>query len=224
MQIIITKDGSSSIYREDLGEHYHSIHGAVQESRHVFIQSGLLADMLKPLNKVSILEIGLGTGLNALLTCFAAQEIQKQIHYTAIEPYPLNENELQLLNYGTILPYPQAEDVFSHIHAATWEEKVQITDHFSLCKHKISALDMDFSQNAFHLVYFDAFSPEVQPLLWTETLLEKMYHSLKQNSVFVTYSTKGSVKRALKQVGFSLEKLPGPVGKREILRAVKIIC
>ena len=220
MKIITTADGSSSIYVEELDEHYHSIHGAVQESEHIFIKSGLWADNLQSLDTISVLEVGFGTGLNALLTCFSTTKTQK-ICYTAIEPYPLSNNELQQLNYGNILPYPQADTVFSLLHSAEWEKQVPITEHFSLCKHKISALEMSFPQNTFHLVYFDAFSPESQPELWTSTLFEKIYNSMKINSILVTYSAKGTVKRALQEVGFCTEKLPGPVGKREILRGKK---
>jgi len=220
-KIITTADGSSSIYVEDLNEHYHSIHGAVQESEHVFIKSGFLSDNLKHLDRISILEIGFGTGLNALLTYFSAIEAQKYIHYTAVEPYPLLPNEIQLLNYGNTLSYPQTDAVFYRLHTAQWEKSVKIADHFSLCKHKISALNLPFLQNTFNLVYFDAFSPNAQPELWSSTLFEKIYNSMKQNGILVTYSTKGSVKRALKQVGFCIEKLPGPLGKREILRGKK---
>jgi len=173
------------------------------------------------LDKISILEIGFGTGLNALLTYFYAIKTPKQIHYTAIELYPLVVEEIQLLNYKNILPYAQTDDVFSLIHAAKWEESVQIADHFTICKHKISALDIQFPQNSFDLVYFDAFSPDSQPELWSSMLFEKIYNSLKMNAIFVTYSVKGSVKRNLKQIGFHVEKLPGPPKKREILRGIR---
>jgi len=221
-KIITTADGSNSIYAADWDEHYHSVHGAVQESEHIFIKSGLGADSLKSLDKISVLEIGFGTGLNALLTCFSAKKTQIQIQYTAIEPYPLNNNELQQLNYGKILPYAQANEVFSLIHTAEWEKWVQIADCFSLCKHKISALEINFPQNSFNLVYFDAFSPDVQPELWSNVLFEKIYNSMIQNGIFVTYSVKGIVKRALKQAGFCVKKLPGPAGKREILCGKKL--
>ena len=220
MKVITTEDGSSSIYVEELNEHYHSIYGAIQESEHIFIKSGLLSENLKPLDPIFILEVGFGTGLNALLTYFSALKIQKQIHYTAIELYPLTNSELQQLNYVTQLSYPQTNKVFNRLHTAEWERSVQIAEHFSLCKHKISALDIELPQHTFNLVYFDAFSPETQPSLWTSTLFEKIYNSMKTNGIFVTYSAKGSVKRALQQVGFCIEKLPGPVGKREILRGV----
>ena len=219
--VITTADGSSSIYVEELNEHYHSIHGAVQESEHIFIKSGLFSDNLQHLEQIFILEIGFGTGLNALLTYFAAFESQKHIHYTAIELYPLDNEVLIQLNYVQKLPYSNVDEVFSCLHTAEWEKSVQIAEHFSLCKHKISALDMQFQQEVFHLVYFDAFSPDVQPQLWTVPLFEKIYNGLKINGIFVTYSTKGIVKRGLKQVGFCIEKLQGPIGKREILRGVK---
>ena len=218
---VSTQDGSSSIYVEELNEHYHSIHGAVQESEHIFIKSGFSSDNFSSLNTVSILEIGFGTGLNALLTYFYAIETQKHVNYTAIEPYPIHSKELQLLNYGDKLPYPQAKDTFYLLHNAEWERFESIADHFSICKHKISALDMSFVENTYDLVYFDAFSPAVQPELWTSILFDKIYRAMKNNGIFVTYSTKGDVKRALKQVGFSIEKLKGPPGKREILRARK---
>jgi tRNA U34 5-methylaminomethyl-2-thiouridine-forming methyltransferase MnmC len=220
-QIITTADGSSSIYVENLNEHYHSIHGAIGEAQHIFIQSGLFSDKLKQVQGLSILEIGFGTGLNALLTYFAAHEIAQKINYFTIEPYPLTEEEVQALNYTDILPYPQAKEVFQRIHAAEWETNKSISNHFVITKHRISALEMMLPNNHFDLVYFDAFSPEVQPELWTNVLFEKIFNSMKPHGVLVTYSTKGDVKRTLKQVGFRTEKLPGPVGKREISRAYK---
>jgi len=221
MKIITTADGSSSIYVKNLDEHYHSIHGAIQESKHIFIKSGLFSENLRQLDDISILEIGFGTGLNALLTYFSSIEMQKHVHYSAIEPHPLDNKYLQLLNYGNTVLYPQANEIFSLIHAAAWEKQVKISENFSLCKYKISALDIEFPQNFFNLVYFDAFSPASQPELWTDTLFEKIYNSMKINGVFVTYSAKGSVKRVLQQVGFCIEKLPGPAKKREILRGIK---
>ncbi|MDR0603306.1 MAG: tRNA (5-methylaminomethyl-2-thiouridine)(34)-methyltransferase MnmD [Bacteroidales bacterium] len=220
-QIIITSDGSNSIYVEDLKEHYHSIHGAIGESQHIFIQSGLFSDNLKQQQTLSILEIGFGTGLNALLTCFAAIETAQKIDYLTIEPCPLTDKEIKALNYADILPYPQVKEVFQRIHAAEWESNKSITDHFVITKRKLSALDVILPNDHIDLVYFDAFSPEVQPELWTNVLFEKIFNSMKSHGVFVTYSTKGNVKRALKQTGFRIEKLPGPAGKREILRGFK---
>jgi len=220
-KIITTEDGSSSIYVEDLNESYHSIHGAIQESEHIFIKSGLLSDMLSNLDKVSILEIGFGTGLNALLTYYSAIEIQKQIHYTAVELYPITQEELQLLNYTDKLPYVGADKVFSHIHSLSWEVSGLVDNHFTIIKHRVSALEIQLPDNTFDLVYFDAFSPTTQPELWSEDLFNKIYNSMKQGAIFVTYSTKGDVKRALKHSGFRIEKLQGPIGKREILRGIK---
>ncbi len=220
-KVIITADGSSSIYMEDLDEHYHSVHGAIQESQHIFIKSGLLSNNLKQLETISILEIGFGTGLNALLTYFSANETHKNIHYTAIEFYPVNNEELQLLNYGNQLPYPQANEIFRLIHAAQWEKGEPISGHFTICKNKISALEIHLPENTFDLVYFDAFSPDSQPELWSTLLFDKIYNSMRLNGVFITYSTKGNVKRALRQAGLLIEKLPGPPGKREILRGFK---
>ncbi|MDR2407587.1 MAG: tRNA (5-methylaminomethyl-2-thiouridine)(34)-methyltransferase MnmD [Bacteroidales bacterium] len=220
-QIITTADGSSSIYVENLKEHYHSIHGAIGESQHIFIQSGLCSDNLKQIQRISILEIGFGTGLNALLTYFASHTTAQKIDYFAIEPYPLTEKEIKALNYANILPYPQAKEVFQRIHVAEWETNKSISNHFFITKRKLSALDMILPSNHFDLVYFDAFSPEVQPELWTNVIFEKIFDSMKCHAVFVTYSTKGDVKRTLKQTGFRIEKLQGPVGKREILRGFK---
>ena len=220
-KIILTQDGSSSLFVEDLNEHYHSIHGAVQESKHIFIQAGLLSEPLSPLKTINILEIGFGTGLNALLTYFSALENHKIIHYTAIEKYPLTSQEIQSLNYTDLLEYSSAKDVFQKIHKTSWEKPEKISKNFILCKQEQSALKVSYPCNSFDLVYFDAFAPDVQPELWKEELFGKIYQSMKPQSVLVTYSTKGIVKQALKNTGFQLEKLPGPKGKREILQAKK---
>jgi tRNA U34 5-methylaminomethyl-2-thiouridine-forming methyltransferase MnmC len=220
-KVIITADGSSSIYMESLNEHYHSIHGAIGESQHIFIQSGLRSDNLQQMQTLSILEIGFGTGLNALLTYLAAQETKQKINYVAIEPCPLSNEEWKALNYINILSYPQTDSVFECIHTAEWERDKYISDSFIICKHKISALEITLPDNKFDLVYFDAFSPDVQPELWTDILFTKIFNAMRPDGVLVTYSTKGIVKRTLKEVGFQIEKLQGPAGKREILRGFK---
>lgn len=222
-KIILTEDGSSSLFVEELNEHYHSIHGALQESMHIFIQAGLFSEDLKNRETIYILEIGFGTGLNALLTYFSALENHKTIYYTAIEPYPLTSKEVQLLNYTDFIEHPSANLILGKLHETTWEQSQEIDDRFFLCKQKQSALEIPYPCEEFDLVYFDAFAPDVQPELWREELFEKIYLSMKQESILITYSTKGIVKRALKNTGFQLEKLPGPKGKREILRAKKII-
>jgi tRNA U34 5-methylaminomethyl-2-thiouridine-forming methyltransferase MnmC len=223
-KIVVTADGSNSIYVENLNEHYHSIHGAIAESEHIFIQSGLQTKNIQEKKEISILEIGFGTGLNALLTYFFAQKPGQKINYVAIEPYPLSAEELQALNYIDILDFPETAKIFEHIHAVEWETAKNISGDFIIHKHKISALDIILDENKFELVYFDAFSPNVQPELWTEMVFAKIFKAMKQHGVFVTYSTKGTVKRALKEAGFSIEKLPGPVGKKEILRGFKRDC
>ncbi|MDR0367902.1 MAG: tRNA (5-methylaminomethyl-2-thiouridine)(34)-methyltransferase MnmD [Bacteroidales bacterium] len=220
-KIILTEDGSSSLFVETLNEHYHSIHGAVQESMHIFIQAGLLCEQLKDLQTVNILEIGLGSGLNALLTYFSALNANKKVRYTAIEKYPLSFHEVQLLNYPHFMAHTSAENVFRQIHTSEWGTTEAFSAHFSLCKHQQSATETAYPADTFNLVYFDAFSPDVQPELWSEELFKKIYQSMKPESVLLTYSTKGTVKRALKNADFQIEKLPGPKGKREILRAKK---
>ena len=221
-KIILTEDGSSSLFVEDLNEHYHSIHGAVQESLHIFIRAGLQSEIVRNLQTINILEIGFGTGLNALLTYFSALETYNKIRYTTIEPYPLTLEEIQLLNYPDFIENLSASSIFQQIHENSWEQMNEFAQHFSLCKHKQSALEVPYPTLSFDLVYFDAFAPNVQPELWSEDLFAKIYQSMKPKSVLVTYSTRGSVKTALKNIGFQLEKLPGPKGKREILRAKKM--
>ena len=221
-KIVITDDGSSSIFSEEVNQHYHSHFGALQESMHIFIESGLCSSLFFGLEKISILEIGFGTGLNALLTYFKAKELQKKIEYETLELYPLTPQEVAQLNYPTLLPYPDVKEIFTKLHNATWNEKQTISKNFILHKLQTSAQNASFPCNRFDLVYFDAFSPEVQPELWSTEVFEPIYHSMKNNSILLTYCTKGSVKQTLRAIGFQIEKLPGPAGKREILRAKKV--
>ena len=220
-KIVLTADGSSSIFSEDVHQHYHSHFGALQVSTHIFINAGLCSSLLSSLKAVSILEIGFGTGLNALLTYCKAEECYKKIYYETMEYYPVSQQEVKQLNYPTILPYNQVSELFVHLHNAAWDEKVKISKHFTLQKRRISATEATYSPDTFDLVYFDAFSPEVQPELWTKEVFESIYNSMKKEAILLTYCTKGSVKNTLKEAGFLIEKLPGPVGKREILRAKK---
>jgi len=221
-KIVITDDGSSSIFSEEVNQHYHSHFGAVQESLHIFIESGLCSDLFYGLEKISILEIGFGTGLNALLTYFKAKELQKKIAYETIELYPLAPQEVEQLNYPDILQYHNVKEIFRSLHNAPWNEKQMISENFTLHKLQTSALNASYPCNCFDLVYFDAFSPEVQPELWEKEVFEPIYHSMKNKGILLTYCTKGSVKQTLRDIGFLIEKLPGPPGKREILRAKKI--
>ena len=220
-KIVLTADGSSSIFSEENNQHYHSHFGAMQESVHIFIEAGLCSDALAHLERVSILEIGFGTGLNALLTCLKAEELHQKIYYESIELHPLTQQEIAQLNYPALLPHAHAETLFSALHNAQWNKTEAISENFTLLKRQISATDATYVHEAFDLVYFDAFSPEAQPALWTKEVFETIYHSMKKGGILLTYCAKGSVKRTLKEVGFQIEKLPGPIGKREILRAGK---
>ena len=219
-EIVQTADGSNTLYIPDLDEHYHSKFGAIQESKHIFIEAGLkyfLQNFIPPKEKISVFEVGLGTGLNALLTAIELESLKVNVHYTALEAYPLNSEEINSLNYTESLP-PLAQTIFQQIHQAEWNQGVQVRPHFYLEKRKGFLQEWNTDMK-FDLVYFDAFAPEVQPDLWTQTIFEKLFSKMNQNGVLVTYCVKGDVKRALKSSGWKIEKLPGPPGKREIIRA-----
>lgn len=216
-RIIETADGSRTILLEDWQEQYHSLHGAIGEAYHVFLKNGLYA--LK-FSHISILEIGFGTGLNALITLLEAKKRSLNVRYTGLEAYPVSKEELRLLNYVEMLGEDELKEAFHSMHELSWQEEHAITPFFSLKK-----LRMDFrefsSTPAYNLIYFDAFGPRVQPELWTEEVFHSMFNALIPTGILVTYSAKGSVRRAMQQAGFLVEKLPGPPGKREMLRAVK---
>jgi len=216
-KIITTSDGSKTIQIEDWNEQYHSLHGAVQEAEHVFIKYGL---SLFKNQDLSILEIGFGTGLNALITLIRSKELNLKVHYSGVEGYPICQDEIDQLNYLSCLNATDFEEEFKKMHTSSWEVDIPIAEDFILNKRQQDFLEITDS-NAFDLVYFDAFGARVQPELWTETIFEKMYEAMKPNSVLVTYSAKGSVRRAMQTVGFEVERLPGPPGKREMLRARK---
>lgn len=214
---MITSDGSSTIHLPDWNENYHSTHGAIQEAEHVFIAKGLEAVSL---SEISILEIGFGTGLNCFITFLESQEKQKSINYIGVEAFPVNIEEVSKLNYVSELKAAKQQSVFEQIHTSTWDEKHQISTNFWLTKRKQFFKDIT-DINLYDLVYFDAFGAEHQPELWTVEIFKKMYTSLKVNGILVTYSAKGSVRRAMLEVGFKVERLDGPPGKREMLRATK---
>lgn len=215
--IIVTSDGSSTIHLPEWNEQYHSIHGAIQEAKHVFIKSGL---QLFSNQKVNILEIGFGTGLNSFITFLEAPKLKLEIDYIGVEAYPVLADEIDKLNYVSELKAEEDIEVFEKMHQFPWEEKALISDTFSLTKRKQFFNEIN-DENAFDLIYFDAFGARVQPELWTEEIFEKMFKSLRSGGVLVTYSAKGSVRRAMQTVGFKVERLPGPPGKREMLRATK---
>lgn len=217
-KIITTADGSKTIQIEDWNEQYHSVHGAIQEAMHVFILHGLFCflDSHKP---ISILEIGFGTGLNAFITLLESEKSNLHINYTGVEAYPVTQEEVDALNYTEQLKTNNT--LFSKLHQCDWEVLHHITPKFSLTKQQKFFKEID-AVAEYDLIYFDAFGARVQPELWTEVIFELMYKALKPKGVLVTYSAKGSVRRAMQAVGFSVEKLPGPPGKREMLRATKL--
>jgi len=216
-RIITTADGSTTIQIEDWNEQYHSLHGAIQEAKHVFIKHGL-HHIDK--NQLSILEIGFGTGLNAFITLLGAEKLQKHIDYIGVEAYPVSSEEIVALNYVQQLQAESHSEFFQQMHTIPWEKEKAITSHFTLTKQQKLFTEIT-DKAAFDLIYFDAFGARVQPELWTEDIFKIMFEALKPNGILVTYAAKGSVRRAMLSVGFTVEKLQGPPGKREMLRARK---
>ena len=216
-EIIITSDGSTTIQLPDWNEQYHSKHGAIQEAYHVFLDTGFFKIDLQ---EIAILEIGFGTGLNAFITFLEAKKLQKKVNYVGVEAYPISMEEFQKLNYVSELKALEFQSVFDEMHRISWEKEHSISKGFQLSKRKQFFQDIQDTA-AFDLIYFDAFGAQNQPELWTEAIFLKMYKAMKKEGVLVTYSAKGSVRRAMQAVGFMVERLPGPPGKREMLRATK---
>lgn len=217
-EIVKTTDGSHTLYVPDFDETYHSKNGAFQESLHVFIQEGLR--FRSDLEELSILEVGFGTGLNALTTLVEVESTNRKVQYTSLEAYPLEWEVVDKLNYMDFVDVKRFADYFKMMHTIDWEFFSAITSSFSLRKQKIKLQEVNF-EDEFDVIYFDAFAPNVQPDLWTEEIFASMYNALKPNGVLVTYCAKGIVKRVIKSVGFNLQSIPGPPGKREMSRAVK---
>ena len=216
-KIIYTQDGSTTLEIEAWGEHYHSMRGAIGEAYHVFIHQGLELFAKK---EISLLEIGLGTGLNAFITFLEHERQQQTIHYEGVEAYPLTAEEVACLNYPELLHASDKRAVFELLHSTPWNETVSLSPTFTL-KKRLQSFELISDQERFDLIYFDAFSASVQPELWTEALFERMYQALKTGGILVTYASKGSARRAMQAVGFKVEKLPGALGKRDMLRAKK---
>ncbi len=221
-KLIMTEDGSTTLFVESLNEHYHSTFGAIQESLHIFIEAGL-KNQLKRKKQIKILEIGFGTGLNALLTYKEARIKDVLINYCGIEAFPVKPTLIKQLNFGEILKDDLLNEKFKILHQIEWGQIFDLDTNFKIQKlhQRIELTELD--DNQFDLVYFDAFAPDIQPELWTELIFDNIYKCMVPEGILVTYSVKGDVKRALKSVGFEIEKLPGPKGKREILRAIKPI-
>jgi len=219
IDLIITEDGSHTLSIPELNEHYHSVHGAINESKHIYIEAGLNF-VIKNKTNINVLEIGFGTGLNALLTF---QEISKSnvfCEYTTVEAFPIEKEIYTKLNYSEKTGI--SNEIFLNFHNSAWNKKIFFSDKFILYKIHETIQKTFFEQNYFDVVYYDAFGPNVQAEMWTKDVFSSIYNSMKVGAVLVTYSTKGDVKRALKESGFSVEKLQGPKGKREILRAYKL--
>ena len=210
-----TEDGSSTLFVPALNEHYHSIHGAIQESKHVFINSGFnnIAQ-----EEIKILEIGFGTGLNTILTFLEAKKQQKIIQYDTLELFPIPIHIVNQLNYSEILQIDS--NLLSKIHDANWNKKIAFSKDFMLNKLNMDLLKFKTSQK-YDLIYFDAFAPDKQPELWHTNVFLKLFDMMNNNAVLVSYCAKGSFKRQLKSIGFNVESLPGPPGKREMVRAIK---
>lgn len=221
-KIITTADGSKTIHLESWNEQYHSKHGAFQEANHVYINTGFLHRVNTfQGNTIEVLEIGFGTALNAMLTFTKSIKQSLKINYTAFDAYPVQESELESLDYESKFPSNYV-DFFKKMHAVSWNQFFEIAPHFFLNK-QLKKFDQLEATNTYDLIFYDAFGPRVQPELWTEKLFQKMFNSLKNNGILVTYCAKGSVRRTMQAVGFNIERLPGPPGKREMLRATKKI-
>ncbi len=219
-EIILTDDGSTTISLPEWDECYHSTHGAVSESNHIFIEAGLKY-VLSRQTQIRLLEVGFGTGLNAFLSAMHCMGSNHTLYYIGLEPYPLIETEIKALNYPEISGYKEHDACFRKIHATEWVKESLITPQFTLVKTRQPIQEATLPENYFDLVYFDAFAPRVQPELWQKNIFEKLHRAMQLGGILVTYSCKGDVKRALKESGFTLEKLPGPKGKREFIRAEK---
>lgn len=219
-RIVITKDGSHTLYSEQFGATYHSIHGAMIEGEHVFIKQGLLFQVERlGLKKLNILEMGFGSGLNAFLTYVANEKLQCQINYHSIEAFPIDLEEALTLNYTQAYSKEQ-QALFKTLHECEWNKEHVITEYFSL--HKYNTSLENFTTNLkFDVIYYDAFSPTDQPDLWTAEVFTKMHDLLSDNGILVTYCAQGQMKRNMKAADFSIQALPGPPGKREMTRGLK---
>lgn len=218
IEIVSSGDGSHTLFLPDMNETYHSLHGAFTESQYVFIEMGL-EKVAQNLDEIRILEIGFGTGLNALLSLKWAEEHKKKVQFTTLEPFPLLDEVIDKLNYGSMVAEPWSEQ-YGKLHKTVWEESVEVSAVFTLTKHK-SKLEEVPLQSTFELIYFDAFAPNKQPEVWDLSNIEKCFSLLGNGGVLVSYCAQGQFKRNLKAAGFEVEVLPGPPGKKEMTRAWK---
>lgn len=220
-QIVLCKDGSHSLFQEELATSYHSLHGALSESNHVFVHAGLEYSYISnPQKDLRILELGFGTGLNALLTFLSCFDRNVQLNYTGIELFPLAVEIVNQLNYPQVIGHRMATEFFQSIHQATWNTPTPIMQNMILNKLHVNWLSFE-SRSSFHLVYLDFFGPQSQPELWQYSSLEKIRSLLVPNGILTTFCAQGEFKRNLKKLDFEVESLAGPVGKREMVRAIK---
>jgi tRNA U34 5-methylaminomethyl-2-thiouridine-forming methyltransferase MnmC len=221
--LVLSKDGSHTLLNTSLNETYHSRNGALQEALHVYIKNGLL--VFKELEKVVVLEVGFGTGLNALLTWNKAEELKLKVEYHTLEPLPIEKNITSQLNYPSLLEVdePHSAERFKHLHEAAWEEAVVMSEFFTIYKYKSTLEEKIVSPNTFNVCYFDAFAPNHQEDVWSETNLKKVYDSLVEGGILTTYCAQSIFKRALRAVGFTVEALDGPKWKREMTWGRKVL-
>lgn len=212
VELKVSADGSHTLFVPELDEHYHSVNGAHNESMHVFIEPALRFCQKETVN---ILEIGLGTGLNAFLT--AVNQGNKTIFYHALEKFPITPEVAAQLNFAKT---ESEQQLFSRLHNLPWNETEELQTGFTLLKDEADLTNIDFNKQ-YDLVYFDAFAPEVQPEMWGEAIFQKIYDAMNTDGILTTYCAKGVVRRTMQAVGFTVERLPGPKGKREMLRAIK---
>ena len=218
MQIINTSDGSHTIYLPEMDEQYHSVNGAITESNYVYIVKGY---NYQKCNSPKVFEIGLGTGLNCLLTALEAEKDKRKTLYASIEKYPLEKKITDRLNFGALIS-KEAQILFNKIHECPWNELVCISKYFSLKKIKADLTDYNFGDHEkYDVIYFDAFGPDKQPEMWTPLIFNKISMVTATDGVFVTYSAKGEVRRQLAASSFEMERLPGPPGKNQMLRGIK---
>jgi tRNA U34 5-methylaminomethyl-2-thiouridine-forming methyltransferase MnmC len=218
MQLIITSDGSHTLYLPEMDEQYHSVNGAITESEYVYINMGF---NYFPGKNPKVFEVGFGTGLNCLLTALQAEKSKRPTNYISIEKYPLEKYIIEELNYGNLISL-EAKDIFNKIHNCKWNEFVPVSKYFNLYKIKGDLIDIDLNpfENC-NVVYFDAFAPDKQPEMWTPEIFRKVYNIISPGGLLVTYSAKGEVRRQMAACGLEMERLPGPPGKNEMLRAIK---
>lgn len=217
-KIIITEDGSHTIYVPALEEHYHSTYGAINESMHIYINAGLKHH---PNKKLTVLEIGFGTGLNAYLSLATAIQEHKKIDYYSIEKYPLIEAEYKILNYSEQI-FPEFANKFQTMHRLEWNISHQMCSEFRLKKIQADLKTFEYDEiPKADIIYFDAFGPDKQPEMWTQSIFEKIATHTNPGGIIATYCAKGTVRRMLDSLGFQMERLPGPTGKKEILRGIK---